>query len=318
MQEELDEKIVHDAAGGMGAAPHQVADRLSPTIRRDEIGEGQDLAIISGRSEHGRGADVVRIEFPQRELPLAAARDLQPFVGNFSNLGQDFLRDGRLVIAGLEARLFQLPGPLELLGLLPLGAELSEIDDRLVADLEFLKTQTLVDREEIRKRLMKAQGPIVVPAECHEASNDVLDLLFGANRIGERHGEIPSHAVGQKATVRRGEEKGFVRPELEVILGGAAILVDDAGGQLDLVGVRAVAVDDGAEQREQGIADGGSRHQVERILEPLGVTGERMKVRVANQGEEQQGAAEGVAKGEVDAEVPRLEQPQTPDAVTNG
>src|SRR5439155_12797596 len=105
--------------------------------------------------------------------------------------------NGRFVPDHCDAGTFQpIDGVAELLHCLPLQREARQVHDRVVADLELLETQTLVDGTEIRQRLVEGKAPIVFYTEFPELTDDGFNLVFRADGIGQDNREVRPYSIG--------------------------------------------------------------------------------------------------------------------------
>src|SRR6266508_3802972 len=175
---------------------HQINRRFSRMIRMKNVGKGHDTAfgVLSGRD--GSRTEVVGIEFAQREGPFAASGQSQPFIGYLFQPPDQIVRYRSVVKARADARFFKLVvARAEFLKTLSVECEVRQIHDRVVANLQPLKTRFAIDGQEVRQRLLKGYAPPVVLAKPSELTDRFDHLFRRADRVGERDGEIPADAV---------------------------------------------------------------------------------------------------------------------------
>src|SRR5262245_55892774 len=295
---------------------HQVNRRFARMVRMKNVGKGQDTAfgVLSGRD--GSRTQVVGVEFAKREGPLAASGQSQPFIGYLFQPPDQIVRYRSVVKARADARFFKLiVARAEFLETLPVECEVRQIHDRVVANLQPLKARLTIDGQEVRQSLMKGYAPPVVLAKPSELP-DRFDYLFRrADRVGESDGEIRADAVCDEAPTRWAEEVSLVRPEFEVVERRAPIPGENLFRRRAFVRQRAVAINDRAKEREPDVSNQRRRDHIKRIEKPRGVACVRRKSRVADPTEIKQRLVDRGAPGEIDSELPLIEQPEACRAV---
>ena len=146
---------------------------------------------------------------------------------------------------------------------------------------------------------------------------DGLGCIFRwTDRVAQRDDTAPAGGVGDNRATRA-EEIGFVFEQGRAGQGSAAVRRDDRGGAGALIRSGGLADQHRADQLEQGIAAGGSSHQINGKHKIPSETGDRQQAGIVKSGEHHQGLLEGAPKAEMDLEMP-VEQVQPNGAVGQG
>src|SRR5262245_16200143 len=211
----------------------------------------------------------------------------------------------------MNALFFQLPDALaESPHLLAFEGKGRQIDNGVIADLQFLKACLAVKRQQVGERLMPRDGPAVFFAKLFELTNRSGEALRRTDRIAQCDRHIRADAVGDEAVVHRIEEIGFVRPKFEIIQRCAPVLFKQFLRAFLLLRQGMKAIENRAKERKQSIPDDGDRQSVERIEKPRGITRMRRERRVADERQEQQRSVNRIKQVEVNPEFAQFEQPE--------
>ena len=84
--------------------------------------------------------------------------------------------------------------------------ELRQIHNRFVTDLQLFESESLINGQEVRQRLMKRHAPAVVFTITAKLLNGGRQFLSRADRIGQHNRKVRSHAIGHKALSRFAEK----------------------------------------------------------------------------------------------------------------
>src|SRR6266850_5826216 len=167
--DQLDDQIVHGAAGRLRPHAHQIHKQLSGGVAKPHRHEGDESAVPPTGS-HPKMTDVCWIEACHRKALLLAFARRAPRVRNplqrFDGPGDTVFVQQRK----RHSRVLSTPDrvPKRLMAV-PLKGECAQPDARLLGNLEHSKVVTEIDRQIVWTHLMKNRPPAVGPDLMDEA-----------------------------------------------------------------------------------------------------------------------------------------------------